>query len=82
MGMRFKEWLKEDTTVSGDQYGNDISPDDRGLVRPQYLTKKVPDSEMATKLFGGDRVGKKFMRDRNFKPKKPLIRPLKTSRQK
>lgn len=62
MGMRFKEWLKEDTTVSGDQYGDDISPDERGLKRPQYLTKGVPDSEIATKLFGGDRVGRKFMK--------------------
>ena len=60
--MRFKEWLKEDTTVSGDQYGNDVSPDDNGLVRPQYLTKGVPGSEMATKLFGGDRIGRKFMK--------------------
>ncbi len=77
--MRFKEWLGEDTTVSSGQFGNDVSPDDRGLVRPQYLTKAVPDSEMATKLFGGDRVGRKFMlRDRNFRRKKPKI---KTSRQ-
>ena len=55
--MRFKQWLKEDTMVSGDKYGNDVSPDDRGLVRPQYLTKIVPDSEMANKLFGVKYMG-------------------------
>lgn len=54
--MRFKQWI-EDTTVSGDQYGNDPSPDDRGLVRQQYLTKAVPDSEMANKLFGVKYMG-------------------------
>jgi hypothetical protein len=58
--MRFKQWI-EDAAQSGEQYGNDVSPDDNGLVRPQYLTRGVPGSEMATKLFGGDRVGRKFM---------------------
>ena len=54
--MRFKQWF-EDGTGSADQYGNDVSPEDNGLVRPQYLTKQPPDSVMANKLFG-----RKFMK--------------------
>lgn len=51
--MRFKQWL-EDTTGSADQYGNDVSPDDNGLVRQQYLTKQPPPSAHANQLFGRD----------------------------
>jgi hypothetical protein len=61
----FKQWL-EDTTSSMGAYGNEEDPDERGLKRIGHLNRPVPDSEMADKLFLGN---KKFLR-KSSKPRK------------
>ena len=47
----FKQWL-EDTTSSMGAYGNAEDPDEYGLKRHSYLSRAVPGSEMADKIFG------------------------------
>jgi hypothetical protein len=49
--MRFKKWL-EDTTVASASYGNSEDPDERGLIRRGPISKPVPASDKASKLFG------------------------------
>ena len=49
--MRFKQWL-EDTTSSGDEFGNTEHPEEHGLKRQNRLRRPVPHSAKADKLFG------------------------------
>jgi len=50
--LSFKEWIaKEDAFQGGDQFGNEIAPEDRGLKRPSYL-HPAPISKYADKLYG------------------------------
>jgi len=63
--MRFKEWLQnEDAAAGAGELGNQTDPDENGLKRAGWLSRPVPDSELANKLFLGKKRFLKKMRKR------------------
>ena len=49
--MKFKQWL-EGSTGSMGAFGNEEDPEERGLKRMSFLSRPVPDSKKAAKVFG------------------------------
>lgn len=69
--MKFKQWL-EDAAASGDEFGNEEHPEERGLKRQNFLRTPVPSSEKASKLFGMKFMSKSS-RKRPESSRKPLL---------